>query len=265
MKVLNYILIITISALLLSCETEIDLDLKSAEPRLVIDANIAEGATCYVLLSMTKDYWDQEEIPYGVDGATITLSDSKSNPEVLQPTGNKGVYTSSRIKGKVGNTYTLTVSLEGKTYIATEKIPVPVPIHHIRTYKMDTGGDSYYYPCISFRDPADVENYYLYVMELNGRPLQKKKVDDDKNSNGKLKEPILFFDNKDDEIQVGDYVRVELQSVSFGAYNYYKTITPPGGVQNSNPISNFSGNVLGLFKAYSSSTIDMTITEEDLQ
>lgn len=267
MNLIKYLVAIIVCSVLFSCETAIDLNLKTAEPRLVIDASLGARNPCMVQLSMTKGYWEQDIVPTGVKGAIITLKDNKGNSERLIETTSNGNYASHML-GVVGNTYTLTVEVGEKTYIATEILPDMVPIESIRTYKVDSGGDTYFYPCISYMDPIETENYYLYLLTINNKRLQKVRFEDDKNSNGKRREPILFFDDKennDNELKVGDYVHVEMQSVSIGAYNFYKTISSPGGSQNSNPVSNFSGGVLGMFKTYSSSTIEMTITEEDLQ
>ena len=268
MKDLKYIVIILLlSATFLSCEKEIDLELKSATPRLVIDASISAVSSCNVQLSMTKDYWDQNDLPKGVSGATITIHDSKGNKETLTEVNGNGFYTSN-MQGVVAEKYTLTVEVDGEIYTATEELPAAVPIIDIGTYKLDTGGDAYFFPTISFKDPIEVDNYYLYRLTINNHTMQGTQYEDDKNSNGKDRDPILFFDkkeNNDEELKLGDHVIVELQSISKGTYTFYKTISSPGGAQSGNPIGNFSGNVLGMFKAYSSSTIEMTITEEHLQ
>lgn len=265
MKYFKYIILTTLSILFISCETEVSIDLKTAKPRLVIDAAITEMQPCIVKLKMTQDYWDKEP-PEMKSGAIITLKDNNGNMETLVETV-EGTYV-SQLLGVPKEIYTLTINVDGEVYEAKEYLPPVVPIEKIRIYKIDAGSDYHYYPCISYNDPKGVDNYYLYRLAINSKMMQNTRYEDDKNSDGKFREPILAFDkdeNGKEELKAGDHVKVEMQSVSKGSYRFYETIQSPGGSQNSNPVSNFSGNVLGLFKAYTSSIAEMTIAEEDLQ
>lgn len=249
-----------------SCEERLYIDLKTSEPRLVIDASLENMNSCIVYLYFTQGYWD-EHLPTPVIDAKVTLSNDLGETEELSKSYD-GVYTSS-MQGIEGRTYTLTVEVDGKKYSATEFLPYAVPVDRIRTYKFDTGGDVNFFPCIGFIDPRGIENYYYYLLEINGRRLDGVRYDDDKHSDGKFKEKIILFDDderEDDGLIAGDYVWVELQSICKGAHTFYKTQKPSTGIiPDSNPISNFSGGVLGMFKTYSSSFIEISITEEDLQ
>lgn len=263
MKHIKYNILPLLLLIFTSCEKEVDIDLKTAEPRLVIDASITEGDVCKVTLTLTQGFWDQGK-PKVVNGAIITLKDSKGNKETLAEIDSNGQYFST-MKGIVKETYTLIVEVDGEEYQAIEYLPPVVPIENIRIYKLDTGNDYHHFPCIAFNDPKGVDNYYLYWLTINNKRMQKPGREDDKNTDGKFREPILFFDkdeNNKEELKVGDHVIVEMQSISKGGYDFYNTIESPGGSQNSNPKSNFSGNILGMFKAYTSSIAEITVTEE---
>lgn len=265
MNLAKYILVFLSVLFLSSCEEKLLIDLESAEPRLVIDASLGDKRPCVVFLSLTQDYWNQE-YPTLVGGGKVTLSDESGDTETLVEL--EDGYFTSQMMGVPGKTYTLTVELDGEKYVAQEFLPYPVPITDFETYKFDTGGDIYFYPKITYMDPKGAPNYYLYKLELNGRRLQGVNYDSDKNSDGKKKEKIIFFDteeNDDEALRVDDRVWVELQSIGEGAYNFYSTLSSPGGMPNSNPVSNFSGDVLGMFKTYSTHYVEFTITEEDLQ
>lgn len=266
MKYIKYNILALILFIFASCEKEVDIDLRTAEPRLVIDASITEADVCKVTLTLTQGFWDQDK-PKTVSGAAITLQDSKGNKETLTEINLSGKYVST-MKGVAKETYTLIIEVNGQEYEATEYLPPVVPIESIRIYKLDAGNDYHYYPCIAFNDPKGVENYYLYWLTINNKKMQKPGKEDDKNSDGKFREPILFFDkdeNNKEELKAGDHVIVEMQSISKGTYDFYNSIESPGGSQNSNPKSNFSGNVLGMFKAYTSSIAEITVTEEDMK
>ena len=63
--------------------------------------------------------------------------------------------------------------------------------------------------------------------------------------------------NKADQLAAGDSVRVEMQNLDPGAYEYFRTLSqiqqrnPMVSTTPANPLSNFSGGVLGFFSAYS--------------
>lgn len=244
----------------LSCETQVDLALNTAEPRLVIDASIGFQQPCRVILSKTQDYWDQNP-PTFIGGAKVVLSTEDGHEEELVDLGN--VYV-SKVKGMIGKSYTLTVEVDGEAYQATDKIPTFVPIDSIYLYRLNTGADVYYYPQIAFKDPKGEKNYYYQILSINGSAMQDTNFEDDKNSEGLTMTTILYFDdteNNDEELKPGDMISVEMQTLGEGAYTFYNTISSPGGAANSNPVSNFSGDVLGVFKTYSSSFSDITLKE----
>lgn len=246
----------------LSCETEVDLALDTVEPRLVIDASIGFQQPCRVILSKTQDYWDQNS-PTFIGGAKIILSDEEGNEEELVDLGD--VYVSKMI-GMIGKSYTLTIEVEEEVYQATDKIPTFVPIDSIYLYRLDMGAEVYYYPQIAFDDPKAEKNYYYQILSINGNAMQETNVEDDKYSDGLTMRTILYFDNEennDEELKPKDVISVEMQTLGEGAYTFYNTISSPGGVANSNPVSNFSGDVLGMFKTYSSSFIDITLEDSD--
>lgn len=250
-----------------SCEKEVMIDLQTIEPRLVIDASIGHMEPCVVRLTLTQDYWDQNP-PKGVRGAIVTLKDKTGNVEVLMNSGEEGVYIST-IKGKIGETYTLTVEVEDEVYEATDQIPTMVPIDSAKLYKLDIAGDSYFYPIIWVTDPAEEENYYLYSFSINGnQTLQNKQVMSDKYYDGLVIDFLIMFDkenNDDKELAVGDELEISLQSIGKGAYTYYNTLNPPGGVATSNPESNFTGDVLGVFRTYSLDVVIKVLDEDDFK
>lgn len=246
---------------LVSCEKEVDIELHSVEPRLVIDASLGYLEPCRVQLTETKDYWDQT-LPELISGATITLSDNLGHKETLVELDD--VYI-SKTMGLKGRTYTLTVELDGEVYEATDSIPTFVPIDSIYLYQMDTGGDVHHLPCVSYRDPKGEPNYYLFILSINDNTIQETKVESDKNSDGLLNESIIFYDkedNNDEKIKVGDVINIRMQMIGKGAFKFYDTLKSPGGMSGSNPTGNFSGNALGMFKTYMETDKTVTLTEE---
>lgn len=259
----KFILILSVAALHISCEHEVILDLKSAEPRLVIDAAISENLPCEVKLTLTQSFYDNE--PYKrISGATVILTDNEGNYEVLKEEyWNPGLYK-SQILGTVGIKYYLKVIVDGETYEANAVIPEVVHLEEIYLYEIKAGDKSWYSPSVIFNDPADVVNYYYTIVTVNERVLQTLYLHDDEHRNGKPVHRILFFDkeeNGDEELQTGDYVEVEMQTIDYGMYEFYRSWSSFAG-GDSNPTTNFTGDVLGCFKAYNSSVIGMTVSAD---
>lgn len=126
MKILKKILILTIGVFLVACEDVIIVDLDTAAPRLVIDASIdwvknSVGNEQKVILSTTTGYYSNE-FPT-VLGANITVVNSLGVIfNFTEETPNTGEYACSNFEPVIGETYTLTIALNGETYTATETL-----------------------------------------------------------------------------------------------------------------------------------------------
>lgn len=267
MKKNIYILFtIACSMLFVSCEKIVDLDLRTIDPRLVIDATMQEGNPCIVYLNLTQDYYNNEKSPT-VSGGIITLSDDTGNTETLVEIV-PGVYTSQEMIGMSNETYTLNVSVKGKTYTAKSTLMETVPIDSLYTYNIEIGKEHFYSPAIIFQDPVGAENYYYSKVFVNGRRLSTVYLSNDEYKNGKIMNDVLFYDradNNDDDLEIGDEIKVEMRTIDKGAYDYLLSMSysvAAGGA--TNPISNFSGGVLGWFSAYGLSTREMVIAEDNI-
>lgn len=248
-----------------SCEEIIDLNLKPSEPKDVINASISPGQPCMVILSKSQDFNDNSPYDY-ISNAYIELTDNEGNSEVLRESIVEPGFYFSMSQGVVNRTYTLKVTIDEKNYEATATIPNPVEPYRIYIYDIKVGNEHWYSPCVVFDDPADEDNYYYTIVYVNGNLMNTFYLDDDKYRNGvKGVENILFFndeDNNDEELKAGDHIRVDMQTLDKGMYDYYNTLTSV--VEGTNPTTNISGGAYGNFKAYNTSTIEMTISETDI-
>ncbi|MBF9141943.1 DUF4249 domain-containing protein [Hymenobacter properus] len=238
-----------------ACQKVIDLDLKAAAPRLMIEGNLADdGQPCTVLLSRSTTYTDTNTFP-PVSGALVTLSDDAGGFETLAATRTPGRYQGRTLTGQPGRRYTLRVEVDGETYVATATLPVAVPLTGLRAEKSSFGGDNIQL-IPEFQDPAGVRNFYLFRQYRNGRLNKTVFLQDDELTDGKANSRPLFARNADeaDDILVGDSVRVDMQCVDAGVHGYLATLSQilQGGssAAPANPTSNFSGHVLGYFSAH---------------
>ena len=175
MKQYLYIPLLFIVVLFASCEESVDLDLNSIEPRLVIDASSRDGYPCEVILTKTRDYYDNSICPT-VSGAVIQIRDTLGNSNILTEVS-PGRYTipyspeeGGILPGTLGLTnmkYILNVKVEGEEYVATATIPPTVPVNKLFIYDMSVADEHYYSPCVVFDDPLYERNYYYFILYVN--------------------------------------------------------------------------------------------------
>lgn len=262
---INRLWIIILLLSFISCEEVVNIDLKESDPRLVIDANITDGSPCIISLTESQGFYNNESYKR-IGGATIELSDDAGNTETVKETYEKGIYI-SLMTGKTGKTYTLKVSVGGEAYEAKSTIPNAVPIDSIYIYNIKIGKEDWYSPCIIFQDPAKEENYYYTMMYVNGTLMKSIYLNDDQYRNGLTVERILYFDkedNNDENLKIGDHIRVEMQSLDKGMYTFYKSLYSVAAGGATNPLTNFTGGALGCFKAYEASRKEITISESHI-
>lgn len=256
-----------------ACEKVVDLDLRTIEPRLVIDASLSESNTspsggCYAILTKTQDF-NSDEIPQPIGGATITLTDNVAKITVpLQFENESGIYR-THMSIVSGRSYTMAVEYEGETYTATETVPHAVSIDSLYMIRIKMGkeDDPFMMPTIIFNDPEGERNYYCSVLYVNDKRMRSVYLQDDQYKDGKPFPWVMPFDssdNNDKELKVGDNIKVEMSSLAYGSYYYLQTLYPVAAGGGVNPISNFSGGVLGFLKAHAYSSIEKEITESDI-
>lgn len=261
MNPLKYLLILSITAILSSCEDVVDVDLDTAPPRLVIEASIdwqkgTNGNSQQIILSTTTGYYS-EEIPR-VSGASVIITNSTNTVFNFVEKGDPGVYVCSDFVPKLNETYTLTVNYDGQTYKAIEKL-LPVPVI-TRIEQNNTGGFTGEEIEVKFfyNDIPDSSNYYLnkFISPYVVYPVY-----------GVLKDQ--FFENNEmfglysnEDLKAGDRLNFTLFGISENYFNYMNILitqtgsaggspfqTPPSTVRgNIVNQSNFDNFALGYFR-----------------
>lgn len=256
---MNRICLFLISLVALtSCEQVITLDLNSADTQLVIEANL-NADRGLVKLSKTVNF-DQSNVYPSVSGAVVKMTNGEGQTFQLKET-TTGVYETTALTGKVGQTYQLDVQAEGKTYHAQSQIPKAVELTSI-TVKAQTGSGSSIGPGsgnksdysveASFTDPTSETNYYRFVLTINNKATDDVFVYDDRLSNGETVNRML---RTSQTISKGDVVGVEMQCIDENVYAYFNSFKrlaggPTDSSTPANPITNISGAKLGYFSAY---------------
>jgi len=268
-KIKNIYTILILALLFISCEKVIEVDLKDAEPRLVIEANITSEQGPYsVYLSKSGDYFDYTTLER-VENGEIIITDEYGNSELLNEVS-PGIYQTENMQGLEYTNYSIQVVSEGKTYTADEYLPNKVEIDTMY-YEKDEPGSfgndentiTYSIFCV-FTDPAETVDYYRFKIYINGvleeAGFGTYLVTDDELFNG-ITFPVRFAGR---EVVPGDVVRIELQTTGFNTYEYFRTLNDAisgGGMGSTpyNPITNLDNDALGYFGAYNNSAQEVII------
>ena len=241
------------AAILSSCEEIIDINLKNAEPALVVEANISDvNELQYIYLSKTVQF-GADNAPLRISGAKVTVKENNSlvyNFTEFAP----GIYRTN-FRGKVGATYQLSIESEGKIYNATSIMPPKVILDSVSITQVDFFNEKRKFVKLHYQDPQESADAYRFILSINDKVLTEFFVDNDRFNNGSYIDRTVYSD--DPEIVTGDDIKVDFQTIDLNNYRYFFTLQQISGgggppVAPSNPVSNISNGALGYFSAHTS-------------
>jgi hypothetical protein len=228
---------------------------------LVINAEIEEDSLVWVELGYAEDIDAIISVPRKYeDDATVSLSTGSGQAEKLSHL-DKGRYEGSAITGKVGETYTLTISIGSQTYSGTSTM--------LESYGYDTAWvvtaeisgktGSYFGYSDEWRinDPSATRDRYLFEWWTNGEHiiLRDWAIDDNRvvNANESLRLFTVTMNPGPNERVRHRCARIE--KLTYDYYNMYeKIVRKLIGVSSQtpyNPVSNFGEGTIGNFRAVS--------------
>jgi hypothetical protein len=247
MKLLLKILMLSAGLFLTGCEKAINVDLKTASPRLVVDASIdwvknTAGNEQKIVLSTTTGYYSPE-FP-GVSGAVITVTNQLNKVFEFVETPGTGQYICSNFLPVIGQTYNLKIILNGETYTASETFTA-VPKIEDNIDQNNKGGEAGDETEITFyyKDDASQINSYLTSVTQSHTAFPELEVEDDEHSNGNLMQESYSHE----KFKAGDQVDIKLYGISKSYYNYmFKLILASGNDGNPFPTtpSTVRGNII---------------------
>lgn len=227
-----------------ACEEVVDLDLETAEPRLVVDAAIAweketDGATQSIILSTTTDYFADEIPP--VSDATVFVTNSQGTQFDFIEEPGTGNYICNNFVPELYETYTLTVIVDSETYTATEQL---IPVPEITRIEQDNEGGFFGEDIevrFFFNDNGDQDNFYLTKFEVDFLLFPEYYVFDDRFSQGNEMNEIFT----DEDLAQGDELNMSLSGISEQFYSYMGLILESTSGNPFNvPPSNIRGNII---------------------
>ncbi|WP_179354636.1 DUF4249 domain-containing protein [Winogradskyella vidalii] len=215
----NFIYIAFFLMLFTNCEDVIDVDLNTAEPKLVIEASInyfknTTGNEQSIKLTLSAPFFEDTIPP--ANGATIQVSDTAGNTFNFIEADNTGIYNNSTFIPVIGEVYTLIINYEGETYTATETLTAVVPIDYVE--QNNEGGFSgedielkaYY------TDPAEIDNYYFFEFISDIPVVPTLNVYNDTFTDGN--EIFGFYTEED--LEAGDIVTIRNYGISSQFYDF---------------------------------------------
>ena len=277
---------IIVPLLCMSCEKDIDIELKEEDPKLVVEATIENGQPPVVVLTSSLNYFSNitPDILTGsfVHGADVFVSNGTLTHKLKEysiPLG--GGYTLSYYSidstnlatafiGELNRAYSLRINTGGKEYTANTTIPNITKRIDSIWYKagppqLDTNK---VIVMVKATDPPGYGDYIRYYTKRNDElffPGFNSVFDD------------LFIDGTTYELQVqagidrnttisdddfffdkGDTVTFKLSNIDKATFDFWRTMEfsyQSVGNPFSTPIkvsSNISGNALGYFGGYAS-------------
>ena len=218
----------------MSCEDVIDIDLETAEPRLVIDASLnwlkdTDGRFQFIKLTLSAPFFDDDIPP--ATGAQVIVTDSENNTFNFIEEGNSGVYTNNSFMPSIGRTYYLNILYNNETYTATETLLSVVPIESVE--QNNNGGFSGDETELKafYTDPIDIENYYLFEFASPNRNIQSIEVYDDEFTLGNR----IFAFYSDQDVNPGDEFIIRNYGVSERFYEFMNILLQQTDDENGDP------------------------------
>lgn len=278
-----------------SCEKEVQIDLKNAQDELVVDASIENNRPPVVILSRSFNYFSKLSAALlaesFIHNAVIDITEGSRTyrlKEYAFPSGSNTLYVYSTdtssitqlLLGKLNSSYSMKITVNGKTYTAKTTIPAltkkvdslwwkPAPFNEDTTKRV-------LYARIT--DPPGLGNYIRYFTSVNDSaflPGYTSVFDDDvidgttydaQVSRGVDRNADFDFDEAG-YFKKGDSIQTKLCNIDRATYEFWRTLeysqqsignpfSQPGVI-----LGNISGGALGYFGGYAAQYKKIVITK----
>lgn len=203
-QLLYFLLLVSFSGLLWSCEEDIAIEIPTGEAELVVQGHIEPEAPPFVILTRSLpvfagtsvnefagSFVHEARVSVTVNGREYVLQEILLNnlsPEDQQiiseqfgipvplslnsPTATIPVYTTADLKGKPGESYALQITAENQTLTAATSIPTSTPVDSLWFMPHpDVNNDSLVTLWYRYRDPDTLGNNVRYFTSRNGEPF----------------------------------------------------------------------------------------------
>ena len=233
----KYISLFVLAVTFISCEDVVNVDLETAAPKLVIDANIlwnkgTVGNEQTIKLSTTTGYYSSETPK--VSGATVYITNSTNTVfPFVETVPNSGEYKCSTFVPVINENYTLTVQYNGMTYRATAPLLATPTIDNVQqTTVQGFGGDEIQVKFF-YQDNGAEDNFYLVGAKNSLLAIPEYGVISDEFFQGN--QMFGFYTNENLEANV--QLHFKLMGITERYYNYMNKLLNIAGNQGGSPFS----------------------------
>ncbi|MCB0450181.1 MAG: DUF4249 domain-containing protein [Confluentibacter sp.] len=229
---------------LFACQDVVELDLKTAEPRLVIDASLTwfkdtTGKNQFIKLSLTSSFYSKTTPP--ATGATVSVTDQNNNTFNFIEEDETGIYRNQSFIPEINGVYNLKIIYKNEVYTATETMQPVVNIDRIEQ-KNDSGFNKDETEIKAFyTDPKNIENYYLFeFINANSSVLSLDVYSDKFNDGNQI---FAFYSNED--VKPGDELIIQGHGVSKRFYQYMFILLQQSSDDSGGPFQTQPATVRG--------------------
>lgn len=245
-----------------SCEKTIVLDLNQVASKIVIEGLVTDQPGYqFVKVTRTSGFYATGATPRVTD-ATVLVEDNLGNQFSYDhnPDSSGYYFPSVTFVGEIGRTYTLTVTVNGETYRAEDKLYDVTPIDSLK-YRVNPDEEDdpkeakkFYEVLLFANEPQATSDYYLFKFYRNDSLKIYNPSDiyfsDDKTLGEEISgvpSPVYYAP--------ADSARVEMYSLSRTGFVFYSDlfnlINNDGGMFSPPPANsrtNLSNGALGFFQ-----------------
>lgn len=255
---------------LTACEKEIDIDLNSTDPKLVIEALLDDsGKGAWVKLTQTVNFSDTIGNPVQSGALVVLVRISDNRRDTLQQLPDSA-YILPNYVPVYGQEYAFEITHQGDFYRATARMPQPIAIDSlVIDPTFGTGGlpggpsdvtnqrNALLYAF--YQDPPNAVNHFQLQAFQNDTITDNLFLyNDEVNSGGFQVSPVFV------QTYINGRIKVELHHIDGAVFRYLTNLNTnigQGSASPANPISNFSGGALGYFKLYATTFAELQLVE----
>jgi len=232
-KIITFFLILFA---IISCEDIVDVDLKTSQERLVVNASLnwyrdypqnemQLGNMQSIILTKTTEYYNEIQ-PASNAIVTVTNNNTKEVFNFFED-ANKGIYNCANFKPILYNSYTLHIIDGTQEYIAKETLIDTPKIDAIQQVRGGVFDEDQIILKVFYTDNANKTNYYYFDYITSISEIKELSVSNDRFNNGNQTYEIIsyFSDDEDKKIQDGDIFDIKFFEISSEYYQFLNVLT----------------------------------------
>lgn len=259
-KYIFWVLIISMGCL--SCQKVIQVDLKDADEKYIVDALVTDSiGLSYVKLSKTTSFYTSNLENTRIADALVIVTNETTNQAYTFVEETLGIYKHPTLVTAPGETYRLMIVIDKDTITANNTVPaqkVEIDSLYVRKSEFSFIGDMHE-GVPAYKDPIGLGNNYLLWGFLNGKNTTAASFTNDEFRDGQVNKSAVSFRTVDFEKETnlneflnGDTLTVALHNVTKPVYTFFSTLFQNSSAivgNPANPTSNVNGKAIGVFVA----------------